>query len=524
MAVASRTAGGPVGAVDRVNPIPVLSAGEAAAWDSVARTQYRIPSRVLMETAGRAVAQILRAHFPDAVTRGTIVAAGAGNNGGDGWVVARALHAAGLPVCVVGLDPKTDDAIDNRALARLDGVRELSREEPWPAAAVVVDALLGTGAAGPARGEVLALGQRVVGYGAPVLAVDGPTGLDLSSGEAHGPVRAHTSVTFGGVRRGHLLAREWCGRIVVVDIGLPPVDPGWPILITDVWAGTRLPRLTPTMHKGDRGRVTVVGGQAGMSGAALHAARAALAAGAGLVKLVASGETLAAARASLPDVLTVESALTGELEDQVGEALEWADALVVGPGLGREPARSAFLEALLARRPRPTVLDADALMLFRGTAERPIVFTPHLGEFRALAGDRLADEVANDRWAAAAKAAHAVRGTVLLKGVPTVIADVRGPQHVVASGNPGLATGGSGDLLAGFIGAFLARGGVPVEAAALGAHALGRAAEHGAGLWTARSLRPADVLAALPDIWRAWTETTPVGPPASAILEAPDTE
>jgi ADP-dependent NAD(P)H-hydrate dehydratase / NAD(P)H-hydrate epimerase len=507
-----------------VNPIPVLSATEAAGWDTVARTQFRIPSRVLMEAAGRAAAQVLVGEFPEIVAQGALVVAGAGNNGGDGWVIARALHASGVPVWVAGLDPKTDDAIDNRALARVDGVRELGREEPWPVAAVVVDALLGTGAAGPARGEVLALAQRIVAYGAPAVAIDGPTGLDLSSGEAHGPVRARASITFGGVRRGHLLAREWCGRVVVVDIGLPPPDPAWPLLVTDSWAGARLPRLTPTMHKGDRGRVTVVGGSAGMTGAALHAARAALAAGAGLVKLVAAPDTLAAARASLPDVLTVESALGPELEPPVADALDWADALVVGPGLGREAARGAFLQALLARRPVPTVVDADALTLFQGEAARPIVFTPHLGEFRALFGDQLADAAANDRWAAATKAAQKVRGTVLLKGVPTVIADLRGPVHVVASGNPGLATGGSGDLLAGFIGAFLARGAAPPEAAALGAHALGRAAEQGARQWTARSLRPADVLAALPDIWRAWANTKPHAPPVVALLESPETE
>jgi ADP-dependent NAD(P)H-hydrate dehydratase / NAD(P)H-hydrate epimerase len=507
-----------------VNPIPVLSASEAAAWDSAARTQYRIPSRVLMEAAGRAVAHVIVREFPEVIARGVLIAAGAGNNGGDGWVVARALHAAGVPVSVAALDPKTDDAIDNRALARVDGVREIGRDEPWPAAAVAVDALLGTGATGPARGDVLALAQRLVAYGATLVAVDGPTGLDLSSGEAHGPVRAAVSVTFGGPRRGHLLARDWCGKLVVVDIGLPPADPSWSVLVTDAWAGARLPKLTPTMHKGDRGRVTVVGGSNGMTGAALHAARAALAAGAGLVKLVAGPETIAAARASLPDVLTVESALGPELEPPAAEALEWADALVVGPGLGREPDRAPFLKAALARRPIPTVLDADALTLFQGAAERPMVFTPHLGEFRAQFGDQLADATANDRWAAVAKAAQKVKATVLLKGVPTVIADLRGPIHVVASGNPGLATGGSGDLLAGFIGAFLARGSPGPEAAALGAHVLGRAAEHGARQWTARSLRPADVLAALPDIWRAWAGTKPVGPPVLTLLESPETE
>ena len=141
----------------------------------MARTQFRVPSRVLMETAGRAAASVLLAEFPAAQTGGVLVAAGAGNNGGDGWVLARALHAGGIPVWVAALDPKTDDAIDNRALARLDGVRELTRDEAWPHAAVAVDALLGTGAAGPAKGEVLALAERVAAYGAPIVALDGPS-------------------------------------------------------------------------------------------------------------------------------------------------------------------------------------------------------------------------------------------------------------------------------------------------------------------------------------------------------------
>jgi NAD(P)H-hydrate epimerase len=241
------------------------------------------------------------------------------------------------------------------------------------------------------------------------------------------------------------------------------------------------------------------------------------------VKLVASPKTIEAARASLPDVLTVESALGPELEAGVGEAIDWADALVVGPGLSRDAPRGQFLRAVLARRPVPAVLDADALALFEGPADRPLVFTPHLGEFRLLAGDALADEAANDRWGAAAKAAQKLKGTVLLKGVPTVVADLRGPVHTVASGNPGLATGGSGDLLAGFVGAFLARSTPPVEAAALGAQALGRAAELGARLWTARSLRPADVLATLPAVWRAWRDARSDGPPVLAVLDAPDT-
>ena len=475
-----------------------------------------------METAGRAVVQVLVDELPVAITGGVLIAAGAGNNGGDGWVMARVLHAAGIPVWVTALDPKTDDALDNRALARLSGVRELGREEAWPQVSVAVDALLGTGAVGPAKGDLLALAERLAAYGAPIVAVDGPTGLDLTSGEAHGPIRAQLTVTFAGPRRGHLLAREWCGKIVVVDIGLTPPDSAWPVLVTDGWAAARLPRLAPQMHKGDRGRVCVIGGADGMSGAVLHAARAALAAGAGLVKLVAARDTIAAAQASLPDVLTVESTLGGQLEPPVVQALEWADALVLGPGLGRETARGDFVARVLERKPVATVIDADALHYFAGAANRDVVCTPHLGEFRALAGDALADEAANDRWSAAARAASKLKCTVLLKGVPTVIADMSGTEHVVASGNPGLATGGSGDLLAGFVGAFLARGAPEAEAAALGAHALGRAAEQGARQWSARSLRPADVLAALPDVWRAWRDVKPVGPPVLGELEAPE--
>jgi NAD(P)H-hydrate epimerase len=275
--------------------------------------------------------------------------------------------------------------------------------------------------------------------------------------------------------------------------------------------------------------VCIVGGSNGMTGAALHAARAALAAGAGLVKLVAARETIAAAQASLPDVLTVETAIGETLEPAVAEGLEWADAIVLGPGLGREPrtSREQFIREVLSRRAVPTVIDADALHLFRADASpaagsRALVCTPHLGEFRALAGDQLADEAANDRWSAAARAAAKLKCTVLLKGVPTVVADLRGPQYVVASGNPGLATGGSGDLLAGFVGAFLARGTAAAEAAALGAHALGRAAEQGARQWTARSLRPADVLAALPDVWKSWRDVKPARPPVLTELDAPE--
>jgi hydroxyethylthiazole kinase-like uncharacterized protein yjeF len=504
--------------------IPVIAAAQAASWDERARVTAKIPSRVLMESAGRGVACVIGRAFAPALGCGVAVACGHGNNGGDGWVVARALKATGVRVWAADVGGKrSTDCAANRALALASGVELLDPDDPWPQAGVLVDALLGTGASGAPRGAIGALANRLAAHGAPVVAVDGPTGLDLSTGEAHDPVRATITATFGGLRRGHVLARQWCGRIVVLDIGFPPADAAWPRLVDDALAASLLPGFGPEMHKGNRGRVLVVGGQAGMSGAALHAASSALAAGAGLVKVAAHEESVAAAQAALPDVLTLVTRLGPAVDGDLAEAVAWADAIVLGPGLGRGPERTALVDALLESTDRPLVLDADALHagldhLKRGRSPR--VLTPHMGEFRA-AFPKLERLLETDRFAAAQEAATLIAGSVLLKGQPTVVASPDSASLIVAAGNPALATGGSGDLLAGFIGAFLARGLVPAEAAGLGAQVLGRAADIGAAQLTVRSTRPADVLASLPELWRRWASVSPAGPPVLLELDAP---
>lgn len=479
-----------------------------------------------MEAAGRAVAAVTARRYPSALADGVLLVAGHGNNGGDGWVAARALAALGLTVHAVETDrTRSPDCEANRTLALAEGVRLVEEGAEWPDAGVIVDGLLGTGASGEPRGAIGKLAQRIAAHGGTVVAVDGPTGLDLSTGEAFGPVRAELTVTFGGARRGHLLAREWCGTIVVADIGFPPPDPAWPLLLTDADARRLLPPLRADMHKGERGRVVVIGGQEGMAGAALHAAAAAFAAGTGLVKIAAQPATVAAAQAANPDALTVTSALGAELEPELDEAIAWADSIVLGPGLGRGAERSALVRAVLGMATVPVVLDADALhtgleTLVTGTAPR--VLTPHPGEFQAVFPD-LTDELKRDRFAAAASAASVVPtgSAVLLKGVPTVIAAPSQSLRVVAAGNPALATGGSGDLLAGFIAAFLARNLAPSDAAALGAVTLGRAAEVASETLTARATRPADVLAAVPELWRRLAAPRPVDPPILAQLEPP---
>jgi len=502
----------------------VLTAAEAAAWDAQAREHAQIPSRVLMEAAGRAAAGIIAQTFADQLARSVIVAAGPGNNGGDGWVIARALHAAGVRVSVADVSTaRSPDCEANRTLALQQGVALLDPAAPWPPAGVLVDALLGTGANGAPRAPLADLVDRLCAHGAPVAAVDGPTGLDLTSGEHHSRLTAALTVTFGGFRRGHLAARHAAGRVVVVDIGFPPPGAECPGFVTDRWAGSVVPSIGASMHKGERGRLLVIGGGRGMAGAAMHVARAAFAAGAGLVKLALDAESVRAAQTNFPDALTLTTALAGNPEPALIEAMSWADAIVLGPGLGRGPEREAFARAVVTRCAGPIVIDADALHVpdVAGLGEAPRVLTPHAGEFAAQF-PALADLARTDRYAAAMAAVVQVSGraAVLLKGVPTVIAE-RQRTRVVAAGNPALATGGSGDLLAGCIGAWLARGLAPGDAAALGAQALGRAAERASAPLGVRATRPEDVAAAFSGVWQAWNDQRPPAPPILVALDAP---
>jgi NAD(P)H-hydrate epimerase len=263
------------------------------------------------------------------------------------------------------------------------------------------------------------------------------------------------------------------------------------------------------------------------------AGRAAFGAGAGLVHAVAPPATVAALVSAEPDLQTFAHPFDQPPTSELLALVERADALVIGPGLGREAGRRAFI-ARLVRAARAAVLDADALVAFQGAeaelaalgAERPVVLTPHPGEFRALF-PRLAAGRELDPWAAAAAAAVAARATVLLKGVPTVVAHPGRTPLTLAAGNPGLATGGSGDVLSGLVGTALAHGLAPETAAAFGAQALGRSADLAARRTSARTLRPMDVVAALPDLWREWEVlrlTPPIArPPVLLELAPPQT-
>jgi NAD(P)H-hydrate epimerase len=509
--------------------IPVLSPEQSAVWDRRA-VEAGIDVARLMETAGRAVAAVIADRYAYRLHAGVLIATGPGNNGGDGWVVARVLHRLEIPVWVTGPGAAAGQLREQMAhLARSEGVREVAPDGPWPTVGLAIDALLGTGASGPPRPAIAALLERLLDLEVPLVAIDGPTGVDLLSGNVHGATRADLSVTFGGVRRGHLLARDEVGVLVVVDIGHPPPDPSCPSLVTDDRAASWLRRLRGRDHKGDRGRVVIVGGDSGMTGAIRMAGRSAFAAGAGLVHAVAPPDTVAALVQAEPDLQTLAHSFDSKPSSALLDLLERADTVVIGPGLGRGPGRRGLV-TVLVERARAAVLDADALIAFQdGAAElaalardRPLVLTPHPGEFRALFPS-LASTRELDPWAAASEAARQSGATLLLKGVPTVVAREGAVPLTVAAGNPGLATGGSGDVLSGVVGTALAQGLTPELAAALGAQVLGRAADLAARRTSARSLRPTDVVAAFPDLWREW-ELLQLAPPLlrpPILLELP---
>lgn len=475
----------------------LLTADEMRAWDRRAIETLGIAERVLMESAGRAAARVVHHLYPS----GRVVAVvGRGNNGGDAVVLLRSLRAWGREVAAV---PVEGAELPEHLLHgwEIPVVRTADAAAALRDAAVIVDGILGTGARGAPRDAEAAAIRLILAAGRPVVALDGPTGVDLSDGSVPGEaVRAEVTLTFGAPKRGHLLfpGRAHAGRLLVLEVGFPPLRPdeAGAAVVTDGWANARYPRLRPNAHKGDAGMLGIVAGHPGMGGAAIMCAMGALRAGVGVVRVVSSAENRVAVQTAVPEALFVDRA-----GDGLDEALEALDAAVVGPGMGKEEDAPALLRRVLQRVQGPVLLDADAITLVAGDpallpdqGRERLVLTPHPGEMGRLLRMEVPDVVA-DPFAAAAQAAERFRCTVLLKGAPSLVAAPREPVLASAAGHSGIAAGGMGDTLAGAIGALLAAGCPPRDATALGIFVAGRAAER-AGL--GRSLLPRDVAEALP--------------------------
>jgi NAD(P)H-hydrate epimerase len=461
----------------------------------------------MQRAAAAAAGEVARRFGQRLRERGAAVYAGPGNNGGDAWAVAGMLGRAGVRTRVAATgEPRSAEARAEREGA----LPHVESEPPSGAEGVVIDGVLGIGAAGPPTGQAaaaIAAMARARDQGARVVALDVPSGLDATTGAAAGAVAADLTITFGAVKRGLLVARAHAGTIVVVDIGFAPAaGDAFPVLATAAWVAERLPAIAADAHKGTRRYVAVVGGAPGMAGAAVLATRAALASGVGIARAVVAPESVGAVQGLVPEALASPWPVGGDaLETTIAG---WAHAVLLGPGLGRSTSTRRLVEEVLTAWRGPVVLDADALNVFEGDGpalarllgRRPAILTPHVAEFARLAGCTVADAL-DRRFDAGVELAAALGATVLLKGVPTVIAAPDGRRVVSATGAPALATGGSGDVLGGVAVTLLAQTEDALAAAGIAARVHGHAAERATGRKPGRAVTLAAVLRALPGAW-----------------------
>lgn len=454
------------------------TASEMAAIDRRAIEAGLASERTLIETAGRELAHRLA----DGWSRGPVCAlVGSGHNGADALVALRTLAAWGRDVRAVrgGSVPPEPDVRAGWPIT-FDAPDDFLASPP--SEGVLIDGLLGTGAAGAPREPMAELIERANGLGLPIVAADLPSGADATTGEVPGAcVRADLTVCFGWPKLGlfRYPARGHAGRIEAVEIGFPPPDrPARARVITARWVAELLRHRPPTGHKGTSGYLLLVAGAAGMAGASVLAGRAAYRAGAGIVRIAGDPANREIVQRAVP------GAVWTSWDEDPAEHVEWAHALAAGPGLGRDPARRRLLDELFERRgARPIVLDADGLNAY---ADDPAalasrltaadVITPHPGELRRLV-DNPAEESDAGPAAVAAAAARRFGCVVVLKGNPTVVATPGGDLRVAVTGGPAMAVGGTGDVLTGAIGAALAAGYDATDAATVALLLTGLAAE-----------------------------------------------
>jgi len=466
--------------------LPLVTVSESRQLDQLAE-QAGVPSIVLMENAALRLAEVVQQHFELDPPKRIVVVCGKGNNGGDGLALARHLHNIGFSVQAFLLaDPnelKGDAAVNFRAATQLGvPVQPLPSPddlchliEPLRHADLVVDALLGTGIVGEVRGIYADAIPLLNEHARRILSVDVPSGINSDTGEVCGvAVRADATVTLGAIKLGLMLfpAADYVGDLFLGSLGVPEALLDslniHRFVTTHELVAQVLPPRHPNSHKGNYGRVLIIGGAPGMTGAALLAGKAALRSGAGLVQVALPQSLNLAAEAAALEVMsfplpeTDAGTIAPEALSALTPRLEWADVIAVGCGISRHERTQTFVRQLVAQVDKPMVIDADGLTALAGHTDllrkrqALTVLTPHPGEMAALL-KTTTEEVQRDRVGIALHAAETFRALVVLKGARTIVAAPDGMLLVNSTGNAGMATGGTGDVLTGIVASLLAQ-------------------------------------------------------------------
>ena len=487
-----------------------------------------VPGKTLMERAGSGVVSAMEETFGALKGKTVTIFCGKGNNGGDGFVVARLLRQkrSVVQVCLLAhvRDLKGDAKLMYQRFVKGAG-RSSVLSAPSPDSMhqsvrhshVLVDALLGTGTSSPVSGSYHEAIQAMNASEAPTVAVDLPSGIDADTGATSGTaVQASLTVTLGNPKLGLFLGTgiDHVGRLHCVDIGIPAryvEDLHLPIeLLTPSAIRSWLPQRPASAHKGTFGHAGIIAGSSGQSGAAALAAKAALRAGAGLVTVATPASVQASVASGIPEVMTLplpetaDHTLSRRALPKLQPFMQSRHAIGIGPGLSTHAETAGVIRTLVAECDRPIVIDADALNalaghtnLLRSCPLSPIV-TPHPGEMARLLGESTAAAVNRNRIGIAREFARTHSSIVVLKGARTIIAHPHGPAAITPTGNPGMATAGTGDVLTGILAGLLAQGGVPWEVAQSGVYLHGLAGDLAAQAYGYPSLMAGDLITYLP--------------------------
>lgn len=504
---------------------PLVSVPEMRAVDKLSISELKIPAILLMENAGLKTAQTIRREYGDLTNKHVCIICGKGNNGGDGFVVGRHLSRMGASVeffSTASLNDLRDEAASNRRIAEnlglpIHDIHLIEELNPSFAPDLIVDALLGTGIHGEVTGLYRAIIEWMNAQTVPIFAVDTPSGVNCETGEVAGAaVRASLTVTMGNIKTGQLFypARSHQNRLFVADLNAPPfllekVNTR-KFLVTPEDIVSLLPERPSDGYKNTFGKVFLIAGSTGLTGAATMASLSALRSGAGMVVLgiperfnpVLEEKITEVMTAPLPE--TEDGTIHSRAIHHIDRWLQWSHVLALGPGLSTHPETQTFVRSFLGKADKPIVIDADGINNLAGQFDlirnypSDIVFTPHVGELSRLIGVSQKDILAN-RISILQEWAPRLHCTLLLKGAPTLIADASGTIYFNPTGNVGMATAGSGDVLTGLIAGFLGQGLTGREAAIAGAFVHGMAGDLAAQELGQRGMIAGDILSYVPD-------------------------